>query len=145
MSEKLKAGGDEAVSATLQIMNSFAQQAYGQSATATISLVETALAKQSERFDKMLEQKFGNMSAKQDIIKSNPILNNPAVVPLRDAAVAMFQRRSPNATPDEIKQQVISYFDALKTELGTSGQPTQQSTQSKQQSAQIDWGDWVNQ
>lgn len=111
--QKIQAGGQEAVAALAESLNSVAQSVYAQSALATTKIVEQALTKQQEQFDARLPTMVKRFSANENLLANNPLLSNPAIQPLVGALQEQLVRKNPNATSTEIQQQVNDYFAAL--------------------------------
>lgn len=110
---KIQAGGADGMVALMAAMDHTSQNVYAQSAMATAKIVEQALAKQASDFQSQLPSLVRKLSANESLRTDNPILNNPAVQPLVGALTEQFQRKNPNASSQEIQQQVNGYFDML--------------------------------
>lgn len=110
---KIQAGGAEATQAMVQIMNSVAQSVYANSAFATTKIVEQAMSRQADQFNKNLPTQIRKLSANESLLAENPLLSNPAVQPLVGALQEQLIRKNPNATAAEIQSQINSYFGAL--------------------------------
>lgn len=108
-------GGPEAQIALMAAMNHVSQNTYAQSAIATKSIVDQALARQAESFRAELPNLVRKMSANDSLRTESPLLNHPAVQPLIPALTEMFTRKNPNATSNEISSQVNDYFKSLGT------------------------------
>ena len=111
----ISAGGEPAQKAFASAMNLVAQSLYAQSAFATTKIVDEAMTRQREQFNSNLPSLITSHTANASLVKSNPLLSNPAVTPLVDALRETLIRKNPNATPDEITGQVTDYFNALGT------------------------------
>lgn len=135
--QKIQAGGQEAVQALAESLNTVAQTVYAQSALATTKIVEQALGKQQERFDAQLPTMVKKFSANENLLSSNPLLQNPAVQPLVGALQEQLIRKNPNATSAEIQQQVSDYFAALGNTFAPKP-ASSTSAQSKSKDAE-DW------
>lgn len=106
-------GGEAGVQALVQAMNSMAQATYGQGAIATTQIVEAALAKQKESFLAALPGIVKQSTSRESLLKSNPLMGNPAVAPIAEALQTQFLRKNPNATSDEIGIMVSDVFAKL--------------------------------
>lgn len=111
--QKIQAGGQDAVAALAESMNSVAQTVFAQSALATTKIVEQALTKQQEQFDARLPTMVKKFSANENLLTNNPLLSNPAIQPLVGALQEQLIRKNPNASAADIQQQVNDYFAAL--------------------------------
>lgn len=110
---QIQAGGEQATKALLQSLNSVAQTVYANSAFATTKIVEQALSRQADQFNKNLPTQIRKLSANENLLSENPLLSNPAVQPLVGALQEQLVRKNPNATAAEIQSQINNYFGAL--------------------------------
>ena len=117
--QKIQAGGQDAIQALQESLNSVAQTVYAQSAIATTKIVEQALGKQQERYDANLPTLVKKFSTNESLLSNNPLLQNPAIQPLVGALQEQLIRKNPNATSAEIQQQVSDYFAALGNTFAT--------------------------
>lgn len=130
-------GGQEGVAALVAAMNGMSQQVYAQSAIATTQIVEAALTKQRESFEAKLPSLVRNSTSREAMLKSNPLMGNPAVAPIADALQQTFQRKNPSATSDEIAMQVQDVFFKLSEAFAKKTEPTQ--AQKKAAADDVDW------
>ena len=134
--QKIQSGGQEAVQALTESLNSVAQTVYAQSALATTKIVEQALLKQQEKFDASLPTMVKKFSANESLLSNNPLLSNPAIQPLVGALQEQLVRKNPNASTSEIQQQVVDYFAALGNTFAPK--PATPASQSKVRDSE-DW------
>jgi hypothetical protein len=107
---KISAGGEEATAAMITAMNLVAQQGYAQSATASMKLIDTALAKQREQFQAELPNLIKSQTVTESLRNSNPIFNHPAAAPMLDTLQKQIQIKNPTATADQIRKQAEDYL-----------------------------------
>lgn len=110
---KIKAGGDDAMAALAQAMNSVGTSVLADSTIATKTIVESALKKQQDQFLAQLPGIIRSASAKDALITANPILSHPTVQPIAEALQAQFLQKNPNATQAEINTQVMDVISAM--------------------------------
>ena len=134
-------GGEGAVKAFTQAMNSVAQTVYGQSALATAKMVEQALGKAQEQYDAKIPGLVKKLNANESLAASNPMLQNPAVQPLVGALTEQLTRKNPNATSAEIQQQVTDYFAALGNSFAPT--PKESATTKTVKGGQTDWSNFL--
>lgn len=134
--QAISQGGEAAVKAFAESLNSVAQTVYGQSALATTKIVEQAINKNSESYDKKMQEMVKKFSVNEGLQTSNPILNNPAVQPLVGALTEQLTRKNPNATSAEIQSQVQDYFKQLGTVFAPAPAPVPNSQKAR---ADEDW------
>lgn len=107
---KISAGGEEATAAMITAMNLVAQQGYAQSATASMKLIDTALAKQREQFQSELPNLIKSQTVTEQLRNSNPIFNHPAAAPMLDTLQKQIQLKNPTATAEQIRKQAEDYL-----------------------------------
>jgi hypothetical protein len=132
---KIQAGGPEAAAAFQSAMNSVGQLQYAQSAMATTKIVEQAVAKVTERFNAQLPSMVKQLSTREGLQTSNPILSNPAVQPMVEALTSQLLTKNPNATSAEIQTQVADYFASL----GQVFAPKAPQTAAQKNASTSDW------
>jgi hypothetical protein len=138
--ESINKGGQEAVTAFAQAMNSVAQTVYAQNALATTKIVEQALSRSQAQYDTKIPEMVKKLSANERLVTENPMLSNPAIQPLVGALTEQLTRKNPSATANEIQQQVVDYFAAL----GTSFAPKPKETKESKAAAQsMDWSTFL--
>ena len=138
--QRIQAGGQDAMAALMESMNSVAQTVYAQSAMATTKIVEQALTKQSEKFNADLLSMVRKFSVNENIAAENPIFKNPALAPLVGALTEQFSRKAPpGTTAQEIQQQVGDYFKAIGGAFAPAA-PETSATRAAASRAQTD--DW---
>jgi hypothetical protein len=135
-------GGEGAVKAFAQAMNSVAQTVYGQSAIATAKMVEQALGKAQEQYDAKIPGLVKKLNANEGLAASNPLLQNPAIQPLVGALTEQLTRKNPNATSAEIQQQVNDYFAALGTSFAPKSK--EDSSKSSGKNNSVDWSTFLD-
>lgn len=109
----IASGGPEAVKMMQNILNSAAQNVYGQSAIASTKMIDQALEAQRKKFEEMLPTLITKHQVTSNLQTENPIFSNPALSPMVEGLKAQFIAKNPTATPAEIKQQITAYFNAV--------------------------------
>lgn len=134
-------GGEEAVVAFSQALNSVAQNVYAQSAVATAQIVEKALEKSQKSYDERLPSTLKRLSANDGLLQSNPVFANPALQPLVGALTEQLTRKNPNATQLEIQQQVSDYFESVGA---TFAPKPKEETSKSGKSREQDWSTFLD-
>jgi len=140
-------GGEGAVQAFQQAMNTVAQQVFQTAMLGTGKLMENAL--QNSRGD-MVNELPGLMKhqlSMNQMAEKYPGITHPAVRPLMEVLQSQFAAQDPNATPAEIQQLASDYLmqvtNLMNPQSGKSGANSQNggatSTQMGAQSGGIDW------
>lgn len=137
--QAIAGGGEAAVAAFAAAMNKVSQSVYAQSAFATTKIVDQAMARQQENFAKQLPSMVRKFSVNENLQAANPLLSNPAVVPLVSALSEQLVRKNPNATAVEIQQQVTDYFAQLGTTFAPAPPETPASRAAAKAAKQEDW------
>ena len=145
---KVKAGGEEAVGALVSLLNKTAQATYGQSMVAAQKMVEIAVAKKTSDFNSKVPDMLRLQSANQELLRSNPNLNNPVLGPIVEAIQNQVANKHPEATADQLKDMALQI---LKGSADLINPPNKDSnnTQSPKNSRggkkdqEEDWLAWI--
>ncbi len=137
--QAISQGGDAAVNAFAQALNTVAQTVYAQSAHATAKIVEQAVAKSQETMRSEIPQHIKRQTVNESLRTDNPALSHPAAAPIMGALEQQLTTKFPNATAMEIKSMASDYLNSF---AGAFQKPAQQ-TQSTQSSG-TDWDKWIS-
>lgn len=136
-------GGQGAVAAMAQIMNTVAQTVYAQNMNATKAMVEQAVQKTQDQMRSELPQHIKLQTVSESIRGDNPAFNHPAAAPIMGALQQQLTVKYPNASAAEIANLAKDYMSGFANALTPKAQNTQ--TQAQQQSAgSFDWDSWAN-
>lgn len=108
---KIAAGGQEAVVAFQEAINSATQSSFAQSTLAATKLIEQALAKQAAQFQADLPGLVKRHSAADSLHTENPALSNPAAAPIIQAVQAQLAIKHPNATASQLTAMAKDYLN----------------------------------
>ena len=112
-SAAIAGGGEGAVTAFAQAMNSVAQTVFAQSALASTKIVDQALAEQQKRFKEMLPNLVKQHTLSDSLRTENPMFNHPSVQPLIGALETSLATKHPNATASELTALAKQYVEGL--------------------------------
>ena len=130
-------GGNVAVEAFMQAINSVGQQAFANSAMATTKIVDQALAKQMEQFKSLLPSLVKQHTLADNLRTTNPVFNHPSVQPLIKAMEHQLAQKHPNATAAELTQLAQEYVAGL----GQAFNPTVNTNANSESTSKSDT-DW---
>lgn len=133
-------GGQGAVQAMQQIMNTVAQTVYAQNMHATTKMVEQAVQKTQEQMLAQLPQQIKLQNVSESIRGDNPAFNHPAAAPIMGALQQQLTVKYPNATAAEIASMARDYMSGFAQTL--QPKPTQSQLDS-QSSGNFDWDKWA--
>lgn len=102
-------GGDGAMAAFTQALDSVARQVMTQSTLTANKMAEQAVARAMESTQKNLP----NMLKKHTTLTSNPLFSNPAVKPVIEAVQAQLTAKHPNATAAELSEMAQNFVIAM--------------------------------
>lgn len=142
--QAIAGGGEAAVKAFAESLNTVAQQVFAQSTFATTKIVDEAVARSQANFDTKLPSMITRHSVNSGLTDQNPILSNPALAPLVSALNEQLVRKNPNATPGEIQTQIGDYFAALGTSFAPKAPETPQSRAANKAAKSEDWGSFLS-
>lgn len=106
-------GGEGAVAALGNILNSFGRELFGANAQFASHLTETGYNSASKIIDQGLPGVVRSQMTAQQLYASNPKLKDPALQPLVGALQGQFSAKHPNASPQEINDMVSEYFTTV--------------------------------
>ena len=113
------------VASFTQIMNQVAQSAFLQAAKFSHGIVESGIQTYNGRVEKALPSRFQDFQARVAMETANPALAHEAAKPVVEALRQLAIAKNPNATPQQIAEQVQQYFKSLQAPEATSQQPQQ--------------------
>lgn len=141
---KIKAGGDEAVSALADLLNKTGKQVYGQSIVVSQKLVERAVQDAEARFAKELPNLVRRQTAQEALISDNPAFKDPAVAPVVAAVQAQMQAKYPNATAAELNAMAKEFLRDAASVLSSDPKALAAANASnKKKSDAEDWDSWM--
>lgn len=136
----IAAGGEGAVAAMAELMNSVAQNAYAGSVFATTKLIEGALDKSKFAKESDLATKVRDMQVTSSLRESNPVFKDPAFAPFIETATKQFQLKHPNASAGELRDMALSYVGTMMDRFSA---PTKAAEQAKKAKAEDDWSGFL--
>lgn len=122
MMQQVAAGGEEAVAAFQQAMNSVAQNVMMQSTLASNKMIEAAVRKAVNAS----EAKIPSLLNKQQTLQSNPLFSNPAIKPVFEAVHSQLAAKNPTASPAELAQMTQDFITAVGGAFAPKADPSQQ-------------------
>jgi len=99
---KIAEGGEGAVQATMQAMNSVGQQVMMQSTLATNKMIDQAVAKAVTTQQSKIPELLAKQNLSNSLKDANPVFNDPAVKPVIDAVANQLQSKFPQASTTEL-------------------------------------------
>lgn len=110
--------GDSA--ALLELMNAVTRNAYVQSAQLSGMLSEKATKTGVDRLTKTLPGQIRNTQSKDALEGINPVFKHPAMAPLIEPIRQQYQRRNPEASPQDVAKFVEGYLREMSASLGSN-------------------------
>jgi len=136
--QAISGGGEGAVKAFAEAMNTVSQNVYAQSSYASTKMIEAALAKSKDSFMAELPTHIKKQSVSDTLRQENPIFSNPAVQPIISALESQLTVKFPNASASEITGMAKQYVEAL----GTSFTP-KPAEDAKAGKGETDWSTFL--
>jgi len=115
--EAIKAGGEGATQAMLQIMNGAARKAFTVSLAAASRMAEQGFSTAQARFAGEIPGHVRDMMTENELSGSVTIMNNPAFAPLVQSVKQQYLSKFPKASPRDVNTAVKQYFDHMAKEL----------------------------
>jgi len=110
---RINAGGEDAMAAMLEIVNTTGQTAMVHSATVANKMLESNSTKLMAALEAKIPGLVKAQGVNSALTEKNPIFSNPAVKPFMDATQAQLQLKNPDATPAEITAMTQEYVLAV--------------------------------
>lgn len=137
--QAISAGGDDAMKALSQVMNSVSQTVYAQNAMTTAKIVEQAVKQTRDSIMKDLPQHIKLQAVNDNLRTENPQLNHPAAAPILGALQQQLTVKYPNASANEIAGMAKQYLEGFAS---TFAKPVAQTD--TKQSGDTDWTAYLN-
>ena len=131
-------GGEGAVAAMQQIINSLGQTLYAQSAITSANLTEQSLTNAAGRFERSVPDMIKRHNVSDTLRETNPIFSNPATQPLLQLVEAQMTAKYPNATVSDIKKSAQDYITQFAGAV-TAGNDAASGKGSQKVSPAEDW------
>lgn len=136
---KVAAGGEEAVAALSQIINTVGQTAVSQALAGSAAIAEGGFTKFSGRLNETLPGMVKQHAVHDAFKQENPALSNPAFSPVVTAIQSQIQAKFPNASATEIRKMTSDYFDGLATASGYQKPEEQKAGPAGNKQPETDW------
>lgn len=143
---KIVAGGEEAATALVNLLNKTSQQVYGQSTVVAQKLIERAVGDAETRFASRVPDLVRRQSARESLITENPAFNDPAVSGIVGMVQNQLAAKFPQATSSEIKAMAQEYFAGAAQKLvpGSGKSSATGGSKVKKREDDVDWDTWLN-
>jgi len=130
---KIAQGGEAAIEALGNVLNSFGREVFGASAQFSSHMTESGYQSASKVIDTGLPGAIKRQLTEQQLFQSNPKLKDPALQPLIGALQSQFTTKFPNASPTEIQDLVAEYMTTVVGGAFAKEEPAAQQTRGVQQ------------
>ncbi len=137
---RVKAGGEDAVAAQMEITNKIAQTVYGNSAIATTKIVQQAVEKTRQEFMASLPELIRGQNVDNLLRTENPIFDNPAISPILSAIEGRMRSKNPTLTASQVATKAREYFLDMSSEVQAALNPVKDLDASgKPKRKEVDW------
>lgn len=130
-------GGDPA--SLIELLNQTSQATFAKAVQASGMMTQEASKRQSDAITGSLPEFLRRQQA--SVAGDNKFFANPAVSPIIDTIQRQLAITYPNATPAELKQHAISYFDGMAKEY-TANTPASTAAAAVKKAGEENWGDF---
>lgn len=120
---KIAQGGDAAVEAFGNVLNTFGREVFGASAQFSSHMTESGYQSASKVIDNGLPGAIKKQLTEQHLYQTNPKLKDPALQPLIGALQSQFSSKYPNASAQEIEGLVSEYMTTVVGGAFTKDEP----------------------
>jgi hypothetical protein len=143
LAKKVSAGGEEAVSAMIAMMNSVGQQVMRNAVIASAKVTESGLRSSGQRIASELPGMVRSHTVSNALREDNPLFADPSVAPVLAAFEQQAAIKFPNATPQEIREYTRQYMgNFAKKAASFAGLEVNQQTKKptiEKTGIQFDW------
>jgi hypothetical protein len=108
---KIKAGGEDAVTANILAMNIIAQKTYGQAAVAAAAITKESMKAARAEFASEIPAMLKALNLDAGLRDKNPLFEDPAVAPIIEGLKANILEKHPNATPQQLQSMAENYVE----------------------------------
>lgn len=133
LAEKIAAGGQDAVTAMAQVMNSMAQKLAFENLQVSAKLTTTGLGSASQAWNQSASTTLRDTNIVTAIKETDPMFGSPLFAPVVDKLKAAIIAKEPNATPQKVQE------IAKKALAAVRGNQQQQQQQQQQDDKPFDW------
>lgn len=137
---KIAQGGEEAVGALMNVLNSVGRSIFSTNAQFTSHMTEQGYSTAQQAIDSGLPNLVKKQFSQNELFQTNPKLKEPALQPLVMAIQSQVAQKHPNATPSEVNAMVNQYFTEV---VGKSFTPEQPQQQQSAQSQAFDFSSFI--
>lgn len=143
--QKIVAGGESAVPALVNILNSQAKTIYGQSVVVSKHLIDQAVEQAQVKFAEQVPSLVRNHSVR-DNLSNDPAFNNPAVKGMVDLVQSQLQQKFPTASASQIAAMAKEYFKGAADVFngGSSNPAASGSGGKKSDPSDVNWDEWFS-
>jgi len=135
--EKINAGGEGAMQATIQAMNEMAQNVMAQTMMANTKVLENGLELGHKRVEASLPGTIRKQTVSAALREDNPLFNNPATAPMLQMLETQLLQQFPHATTAEIKEHAKTYLAGFANTI-KGQEPVPQAIQDAR-GREVDW------
>lgn len=142
---RVKAGGDDAIAAQMEISNKMSQAVFAQSAITTTKLVEQAVEKTRQQFVESLPDIIKGQNASDLLRTENPVFDNPAISPVLKALENQIRTKNPQFTASQVASMAKEWFlDVSGTVQNELNPPKDTDASGKTKRKQTDWSTYLD-
>jgi hypothetical protein len=144
--QQLAAGGDDAVAATVDIINQVQRLGYQQNAMATTKLIEAAVRSTEASLDDRISKRLKLAGLDESLSESHPALSDPKFAPVVGAIKQQIVTKFPNASKADIQKMTVSYLENMSASLNPGMAERANSNNSNKPNftqPEQDWFSWA--
>lgn len=125
-----------------KLLNGVGQAAYLKSSLLTANLADRAVRASVDRSTAGLPAQVRTQLSRSSLSKLNPAFQHKAMEPVVQAIRGQVEQKFPNATPDEVAEQVNNYLTLVAQKLNPNQQQPTDPRHPQHQQAATDFGDF---
>lgn len=136
-------GGEAAVTAFMEALNTVAAEVYAKAAFVSTKLVEDGIGTASQRLDSRLPGMIKKHQVRDDLRSENPAFSHPAMKPVIQALENQLVTKYPDATSTELRSLAIDFLEGMSNQIAApkNARETAKATAAK---SGTNWEEWLN-
>jgi hypothetical protein len=111
-------GGEEAVGALMEILNTFGQQVYSQAAATSTQVTKKGFEIKSKEMQEQINRAIQFNGLSESLLNKDSRLADPSVAPLVQVVQQQMIAKFPGLTRNQLEEKVVTYFNTAFSDFG---------------------------
>lgn len=137
---KIAAGGQDAVAALSNVLNTFGREVFSRSAQFSSHMTDSGFRVAQQALDRTVPEVIRRQAVTHDMYEKYPKLRDPALQPMIAAITNQFAEKYPNSTKSEINEMAAQYVEQFASAFKTE----EPAGKAQQSNAAADFSSFLN-